>query len=122
MGDARDRLLARIVDHVAANGLADASLRELADEVGTSHRMLNYHFGGRDGLVAAIVQATEAGQREALVELGRDASTPEEVIEAQWEQLAVNAMGDGSKSTPAIVDGKLYVRTYSALYCFKEGS
>lgn len=87
MGDARDQLLARIVDHVAANGLADASLRELADEVGTSHRMLNYHFGGRDGLVAAIVQATEAGQREALVELGRGASTPEEVIEAQWEQL-----------------------------------
>ncbi len=41
---------------------------------------------------------------------------------AQWELLAVNPMGDGSKFTPAIVDGKLYVRTYSALYCFeKEG-
>ena len=87
MSEARDALLSRIVDHVAANGLADTSLRELADEVGTSHRMLNYHFGGRDGLVAAIVQATEAGQREALVELGRSAATPEEVIEAQWEQL-----------------------------------
>jgi outer membrane protein assembly factor BamB len=41
---------------------------------------------------------------------------------AEWELLAVNAMNDGSKSTPAIVDGRLYVRTYGALYCFeKEG-
>ncbi len=38
---------------------------------------------------------------------------------AQWELLAVNPMDDGSKSTPAIVDGKLYIRTYSALYSFE---
>ena len=31
---------------------------------------------------------------------------------AQWEPLAVNAMDEGSKSTPAIVDEKLYIRTY----------
>lgn len=37
---------------------------------------------------------------------------------AQWELLTVNAMGEGSKSTPAIVDGKLYLRTYDALYSF----
>jgi outer membrane protein assembly factor BamB len=39
---------------------------------------------------------------------------------AQWETLAVNELGDGAKATPAIVDGRLYVRTYSALYCFKQ--
>ncbi len=39
---------------------------------------------------------------------------------AQWELLAVNAMDEGSKSTVAIVDGKLYVRTYDALYSFAE--
>ncbi|MEO1063133.1 MAG: TetR family transcriptional regulator [Actinomycetota bacterium] len=87
MSAARDALLARIIDHVAVRGLADTSLRELADEVGTSHRMLNYHFGGRAGLVTAIVSATEAAQRQALAELGRGAATPEAVIEAQWEQL-----------------------------------
>ena len=37
---------------------------------------------------------------------------------AQWEQLRVNDMQDGSRSTIAIVDRKLYVRTFSALYCF----
>jgi outer membrane protein assembly factor BamB len=39
---------------------------------------------------------------------------------AQWELLAVNPLDDGSKSTPAIVDDRLYVRTYSALYCFRQ--
>jgi outer membrane protein assembly factor BamB len=37
---------------------------------------------------------------------------------AQWELLRVNDLGDGCKATPAIVDGKIYVRTRSALYCF----
>src|SRR5207249_2073048 len=35
---------------------------------------------------------------------------------AQWEQIRVNDMQDGSRSTIAIVDRKLYVRTFSALY------
>jgi outer membrane protein assembly factor BamB len=39
---------------------------------------------------------------------------------AQWELLAVNALDEGAKATPAIVDGKLYVRTYAALYCFQR--
>ncbi|MCI0409144.1 MAG: PQQ-like beta-propeller repeat protein, partial [Acidobacteria bacterium] len=39
---------------------------------------------------------------------------------AEWELLAVNALDDGTKSTLAITDGTLYVRTYSALYCFQQ--
>jgi hypothetical protein len=32
--------------------------------------------------------------------------------------LAVNALGDEVFATPAIADGKLYVRTKGMLYCF----
>jgi outer membrane protein assembly factor BamB len=39
---------------------------------------------------------------------------------AQWELITVNPLDDGAKATPAIVDGKLYIRTYSALYCFQQ--
>ena len=44
------------------------------------------------------------------------------VIQAggSWELLGVNALDDGTKATPAIVDGSLYIRTYSALYCFRQ--
>ncbi|HET8548671.1 MAG TPA: PQQ-binding-like beta-propeller repeat protein, partial [Bryobacteraceae bacterium] len=37
---------------------------------------------------------------------------------AAWELLRVNDLGEGCKATPAIVDGRLYVRTYGTLYCF----
>jgi outer membrane protein assembly factor BamB len=36
----------------------------------------------------------------------------------QWEILSVNALGDEVFATPAIGDGRLYVRTKSALYAF----
>jgi len=44
------------------------------------------------------------------------------VIEAgpEWNVLIVNDLGDGCKGTPAIADGKLYVRTYATLYCFSR--
>jgi AcrR family transcriptional regulator len=51
----RDTLLAACTDHVLAEGLIGLSLRPLAKAVGTSDRMLIYHFGNRDGLVAAIL-------------------------------------------------------------------
>ena len=66
---ARDDLLARIVDDVAEHGIGDRSLRHLAESVGSSHRMLHYHFGSREGLVAAIVDEVEGRQRGALAEV-----------------------------------------------------
>jgi outer membrane protein assembly factor BamB len=39
---------------------------------------------------------------------------------ADWEILASNDLEDETYSTPAIVDGKLYIRTRRALYCFAE--
>ena len=36
----------------------------------------------------------------------------------EWDVLAVNALGDEVFATPAIADGRLYVRTRSAVYCF----
>jgi hypothetical protein len=37
---------------------------------------------------------------------------------AEWEVLAVNELDDETFATPAIADGRLYIRTRSALYCF----
>ena len=38
---------------------------------------------------------------------------------AQWEVLRVNDLGDGCKATPALLEGKMYVRTTGYLYCFR---
>ena len=38
----------------------------------------------------------------------------------QWEVQQVNDMGEEVWATPVITDGRLYVRTRTALYCFDE--
>ena len=92
MTTARDALLEKAMGHVATHGLSDLSLRELAAAIGTSHRMLIYHFGSREGLVAAIVAAMEAQQREALTALAEGATSPRALIESQWAQLTDPAL------------------------------
>jgi outer membrane protein assembly factor BamB len=36
----------------------------------------------------------------------------------EWEVLAVNDLGDEAFATPAISNGRIFVRTRSTLYCF----
>ena len=52
------------------DGIADLSLRELAAAIGTSHRMLLYHFGSREGLLAAVTLAVEEAGQATLHEMG----------------------------------------------------
>lgn len=66
---ARDDLLDAVVDHFAAHGIGEVSLRGLAAELGTSHRMLIYHFGSKDGLLVAVVRRVEQRQRLILADL-----------------------------------------------------
>ena len=67
---ARQRLLAAAVAMAMHGGIADLSLREMAAAIGTSHRMLLYHFGSREGLLAAVTLAVEEAQRAALRDAG----------------------------------------------------
>ncbi|HEV7396632.1 MAG TPA: PQQ-binding-like beta-propeller repeat protein, partial [Pyrinomonadaceae bacterium] len=39
---------------------------------------------------------------------------------AEWEVLSVNEIGDEINATPALSDGRVYVRTRRALYCFSS--
>lgn len=89
MTDARAGLLDRIVDDVARSGLGDRSLRDLASAVGSSHRMLLYHFGSRQGLVAAIVREVEHRQRAFMAD-GADGAggDPIAVARAMWRRVS----------------------------------
>ena len=84
--ESRDALLTKVIEAVAQDGLADRSLREIAASAGTSHRMLLYHFGSREGLLAAIVTAIEAQQRAAMTDL--TGGTPVEVMTAVWQRVS----------------------------------
>lgn len=87
----RDELLERAVAWFARHGIGDVSLRSLASGIGTSHRMLIYHFGSRDGLLSAVVEAVERGERDTLTSLMAEASDPYEVGARFWEHLVARA-------------------------------
>ncbi len=85
---ARERLLAAAVGHALDAGIADLSLRQIAASIGTSHRMLIYHFGSREGLLVAVTQAVEEQQRAALLEPG---ATSQDAQHA-WERFSDPAL------------------------------
>ena len=87
MGRAGDELLDRVMAVVARQGLGDRSLRDVAAQAGTSHRMLLYHFGSRAGLVAAIVARMEADQVRLLRGLASGAESPQQLIRGLWDEL-----------------------------------
>ncbi|HWD80895.1 MAG TPA: TetR family transcriptional regulator [Kribbella sp.] len=86
----RTTLLADAVEHFAKNGIGDASLRSIATSIGTSHRMLIYHFGSREGLLAEVVRTVEQQQRDLLAALS---DLPvEEQAEQFWRRVTEAAL------------------------------
>ncbi|WP_052668608.1 TetR/AcrR family transcriptional regulator [Nitriliruptor alkaliphilus] len=88
----REELLQRVIAYVADTGLADQSLRALAAGAGTSHRMLLYHFGTREGLVAQIAAHIESQQRTALAELAGAADSATDLQRRSWAQVSDPAL------------------------------
>jgi len=82
-------LLDAAVEFAAAHGLSDVSLRQMAAALGTSHRMLIYHFGSKEGLLVAVVNEVERRQRQSMAQLGEDERlAPDETLRRMWRTLA----------------------------------
>jgi AcrR family transcriptional regulator len=88
-GEARQRLLEAAIDYVVGHGLTDLSLRRLAAELGTSHRMLIHHFGSREGLWVAIVREVERRQLEAIGDIVPDPTASyADAMRAWWRHIS----------------------------------
>ena len=87
-GSARRReLLDAAYGWVLTHGLADMSLRPLAEAIGSSPRVLLYLFGSKDGLVRALLGRSRADQLRVLEGLPDDAGLAA-VARGVWEWLA----------------------------------
>ena len=82
----RARLLDAVIEHFGRNGINDTSLRALAEAVGTSHRMLLYHFGSREGLLAEVTREVEARQRAAMTATHGTDLLPLQAASQYWEE------------------------------------
>lgn len=83
----RQALLEAIATYVLEQGLADMSLRPLARALGTSPRVLLYHFDSKEKLVADALSAARARQSEAtqawLAE--QPSLRPSELLRRFWD-------------------------------------
>lgn len=86
--DRRTQLVNAAVDHVAAHGIADLSLRGLGAAIGVSHRMLIHYFGSKEHLLVEIVRTSEQRQRDLLSRLQLQPGLPPiDAARLLWQQL-----------------------------------
>ncbi|MDQ1042772.1 TetR/AcrR family transcriptional regulator [Streptomyces sp. V4I2] len=77
----REELAALATDYVLDHGLIGLSLRPLAAAIGTSDRMLLYHFAGKDDLVATVLRISNDRSVEAVRALPRSQSVRTAVLD-----------------------------------------
>lgn len=87
----REALLERIIEWFTDHGVVDTSMRTLAAGVGTSNRMLNYHFGSREDLLGAVIEQVCAGEESALHAYLAASADPFTAGVAYWDHAATTA-------------------------------
>lgn len=84
----KERLLGRVLDHLVEHGLEGFSLRSAAQAVGSSHRMLLYHFGSKEQLLVEVKRLmrhrTSTFVEQRLDDGGLDLV---ELARAQWRNV-----------------------------------
>ncbi|MGI9085682.1 MAG: TetR/AcrR family transcriptional regulator [Aeromicrobium sp.] len=80
----RDELAAQATGYALDHGLIGLSLRPLAAALGTSDRMLIYHFGSKDALVAAVLETSCEISVRTIRELPASPSVRQAVLDL-WE-------------------------------------
>jgi AcrR family transcriptional regulator len=107
----RASLRDKAIDYVLAHGIVDFSLRALAKPLGTSARMLVYHFGSREGLMREILMGLR--QREdarigAWMSEGEKAPTLSDFLHWYWQEMST------PRARPAV---RLIFELYALALC-----
>jgi AcrR family transcriptional regulator len=82
----RAELLDRSVDYVCRHGLAELSLRPLANAVRSSPRVLLYYFGSKENLVVEIIRRGRGRQRTMMTQLKLTDLSPREISRTLWRE------------------------------------
>jgi AcrR family transcriptional regulator len=112
---ASDALLDRCLAVLVKRGFSRLSLREIAAEVGTSHRMLIYHFGSREGLLAQVVGRIEADTRALLAGLTADGPIFE-VAREFWARITTPEMLAAQRLFFEVYVQALYGESWTAAF------
>ncbi|MEP6731018.1 MAG: TetR/AcrR family transcriptional regulator [bacterium] len=65
----KDELIDKLIEYFTQHGVADVSLRPMAAEVGTSARLLIFHFRSKEQLLAEVLSEMQRRLQASLLEL-----------------------------------------------------
>ena len=88
LSDCRSQLIAAAIPLFARKGLHGVSVRELARAAGINLSMISYHFGGKEGLYAAVVEEQFASLRQ-MAEVARLNIAPAEKFRSYLYQCGI---------------------------------
>jgi AcrR family transcriptional regulator len=83
-------------DYVLEHGLVGLSLRPLAEALGTSDRMLLYHFGSKDDLVSTVMRTSNSRSVSLLTALPPSAGVHEAVLDL-WRAMTSTSIAACSR-------------------------
>jgi AcrR family transcriptional regulator len=88
MSARREELLDKSLDYLLQHSVAGLSLRPLAAAIGTSGRLLVYHFGSKDGLVTAVMDEVRTRLQRSFSALSASSRRGENpgLMRAFWSQ------------------------------------
>lgn len=85
---ARERVLEAGLEVLKAEGFAGLTTAKVAARAGQNKALISYHFGSKQGLVAAVgSELSESITREVLGELGSDTADTEAVVRGVLDGL-----------------------------------
>lgn len=82
--DRRAELAEGALGYVLEHGLIGLSLRPLAAALGTSDRMVIYHFGSKERLIAEVVELANRRMTESVVQLAAQVDTVADLVRLAW--------------------------------------
>ena len=89
--DRRAELTDQALDYVLSHGLVGLSLRPLAAALGTSDRMLVYHFGSKERLVGAVLDRAQQRLAASIELPDPPPSNLAELVDQLWSALRTPA-------------------------------
>ncbi|MCZ4501079.1 MAG: hypothetical protein JWQ74_3636 [Marmoricola sp.] len=87
----REQMLERVVDYVIEHGIAELTLRRLAESAGTNNRMLLYYFGSREQIIVEAMRTAEIRfpRMQVMLAVIDEADRPlTDRLEGAWDILA----------------------------------
>ncbi|WP_369639433.1 TetR/AcrR family transcriptional regulator [Nocardia sp. JMUB6875] len=95
----RAQLLEGVIAYIATYGLAELSLRPLADYLGTSSRMLIHYFGTKEAMLVAALET----QRPDIPALFSGIDSADVLRDRLSTSFTLNTAGEAANSLPVLL-------------------